>query len=141
MIKKFTKRQLLDQYGFTVEEVLVIMEYQKKLPILVENDTINGFCVNARDLWIQLNKPQGQFTNWTKRKLINKKTKSELFLFVKNKDYSTITQKCEIANTGGFKDNIDFSSFSQISLNGSASGIIARCFQIIRNHQKHKNNL
>lgn len=108
MIKKFTKRQLLDQYGFTVEEVLVIMEYQKKLPILVENDTIDGFCVNARDLWIQLNKPQGQFTNWTKRKLINKKTKSGLFLFVKNKDYSTITQKCEIANTGGFKEHNEY---------------------------------
>lgn len=74
-----------------------------------------------------------------KRKIVDKKTKGGLF--AKNKDYSTITRKCEIANTGGFKDNIDFSSFSQISLNGSASGIIARCFQIIRNHQKHKNNL
>ena len=108
MIKKFNKRQLLDQCGFTAEEAQIILDYQKKLPILVENDEVEGFCVNARDLWIQLDKPQGQFTNWTKRKLVDKKTKGGLFLFAKNKDYSTITQKCEIANTGGFKEHDEY---------------------------------
>lgn len=51
MLKKFTKRQLLDQYGFTAEETQVILDYQKNLPILVENDDMGGFCVNATDLW------------------------------------------------------------------------------------------
>ena len=47
MIKKFNKRQLLDQCGFTVEEAQIILGYQKKLPVLLQvNDEL---CVTARD--------------------------------------------------------------------------------------------
>ena len=52
MIKKFNKRQLLNQCGFTAEEVQIILDYQKKLPVLSQvND---GLCVTARDLFSQL---------------------------------------------------------------------------------------
>lgn len=95
MIKKFTKRQLLDQCGFTAEETTIILNYQKKLPILVENENVDGFCVNARDLWEQLGKPQGKFADWSKRKLINKKTKGGILLFIENKDYLGFSQNCE----------------------------------------------
>lgn len=95
MIKKFNKRQLLDQCGFTAEEAQIILDYQKKLPILVENDDVDGFCVNARDLWIQLDKPQGKFADWTKRKLISKKTKGGIITFQENKDYIGFSQNCE----------------------------------------------
>lgn len=95
MIKRFNKRQLLDQCGFTAEETQIILNYQKSLPILVENDEVDGFCVNARDLWFQLDKPQGKFTNWTKRKLLDKKTKSGVNIFVLNKDYVSFSQNCE----------------------------------------------
>ena len=47
MIKKFTKRQLLDQCGFTAEETQIIVAYQKKLPILLED---NDTWINAKDL-------------------------------------------------------------------------------------------
>lgn len=67
MIKKFTKKQLLDQCGFNAEETQIILDYQKKLPVLVENEGINEFCINARDLWIQLGTPQGKFSDWIKR--------------------------------------------------------------------------
>lgn len=50
MIKKFTKRQLLDQCGFTTEEAQVILDYQKNLLLLIEHDNVDGFCINARDL-------------------------------------------------------------------------------------------
>lgn len=108
MIKRFNKRQLLDQCGFTIEESQIILDYQKKLPILVENDKVEGFCVDARDLWIQLDKPHGKFADWIKRKVIAKKTKGGTLLFSENKDYSTISQKCEIANTGGFKQHKEY---------------------------------
>ncbi|MDL2302750.1 antA/AntB antirepressor family protein [Lachnospiraceae bacterium OttesenSCG-928-D06] len=71
------------------------MEYQKRLPILIENENIDGFCVNARDLWKQLECPQGQFTKWVERKF---------------KPYN-------------FVKDVDFAPFSQISLNDSASGV------------------
>ena len=51
MIKKFNKRQLLDQCGFTAEETNVILEYQRKLPILLEDNEDNSLCTNARDLF------------------------------------------------------------------------------------------
>lgn len=108
MLKKFTKRQLLDQYGFTAEETQVILDYQKNLPILVENDDMGGFCVNATDLWEQLGKPQGKLADWIKRKITEKKTKSKVLIFTENKDYIAISQKCEIANTGGYKERKEY---------------------------------
>lgn len=108
MIKKFTKRQLIDQCGFSAEETQIILDYQKKLPILVDNNEVDGFCINARDLWDQLGKPQGKFADWVKRKVTIKKTKGGSLLFNENKDYSTISQKCEIANTGGFKEHLEY---------------------------------
>ena len=108
MVTKFTKRQLLDQCGFDSEEAKIILEYQKKLPILAENYETDGFCINARDLWEQLGKPQGKFADWIKRKLIQKKTKGGIFTFIEDRDYLTISQKCEIADTGGFKEYNDY---------------------------------
>lgn len=100
MIKKFNKRQLLDQFGFTTEEAQIILDYQKKLPILVENDEVEGFCVNARDLWVQLDSPQGKFADWTKRKLVTKKTKGGIVTFQENKDYIGFSQNCEKPSGG-----------------------------------------
>lgn len=94
MVKKFTRKEL-ERIGCTEDEINLVVQYQKKLPILVENDSIKGFSVNARILWEQLECPQGQFTKWINRKFA----------------------------PYGFKKNIDFSPSSQISLNGSASGI------------------
>ena len=54
MVKKFTKRQLLDQCGFDTEEVQIILNYQKKLPVLVENDGLVEHCANIKDLYSQL---------------------------------------------------------------------------------------
>lgn len=69
---------------------------------------MDDFCVDARDLWKQLGEPQGKFADWIKRKLITKKTKGGALIFIENKDYSTISQKCEIANTGGFKEHLEY---------------------------------
>jgi phage anti-repressor protein len=52
--------------------------------------------------------PQGKFADWVKRKITNKKTKGNIHLFVENKDYCTISQKCEIANTGGYKEYLEY---------------------------------
>nr|DAX82114.1 MAG TPA: AntA/AntB antirepressor [Caudoviricetes sp.] len=67
MLNKFNKRQLVDQCGFTVDEAKVILEYQKKLPIL-SSDNSDVLCVNARDLFIQLNgkNTKTKFIDWAK---------------------------------------------------------------------------
>jgi phage anti-repressor protein len=79
MIKQFTRKQLQEQLGFDTGETKIILEYQKKLPVLVENDDIEGFCVNARDLHKQLEVSK-QFSTWIKANL-------EAGSFSQNKDY------------------------------------------------------
>lgn len=93
MMKGFTKRQLMDQCGFTDEESKMILTYQKKLPVLTED--ADGFCVSARDLWVQLGEPQGRFADWVKRKLTTKKSKGGILIFVEGLDYKSFSQKCE----------------------------------------------
>ena len=87
MIKKFTKRQLLDQCGFTAEEAQIILDYQKELPILLgDNDT----WINARDLWMQL-KVKDKYADWIK-------TQIRTFELEKDIGYITTSVQTEIAN-------------------------------------------
>jgi phage anti-repressor protein len=100
MVKSFTRKQLQEQLGFDAEETKIILEYQKKLPVLVENDDIEGFCVNARDLHIQL-QVKRKFTDWIKRRLSS-------YNFKENLDFKPSSHKCEIANSGAEKDVTEY---------------------------------
>jgi len=114
MVKKFNKRQLIDQCGFTAEETQVILDYQKKLPILVENDDVDGFCINARYLYDELTKVPKvsksgkqfktvtQFSDWIKKRILD-------FGFDENTDYILISEKNEIKYShGGDRKSIDY---------------------------------
>ncbi|MEY8352588.1 antA/AntB antirepressor family protein [Lachnospiraceae bacterium 54-53] len=76
MVKKFSKRQLLDQCGFDVDEAKIILEYQKKLPVLAENDGLVKHCANIKDLYIQL-QVKTRFSRWVENNLINNFDTSE----------------------------------------------------------------
>lgn len=85
MIKKFTKRQLLDQCGFEAEEVQIILNYQKKLPVLVENNGLVEHCTNIKDLYFQL-QVKTRFSRWVENNLINNFDTSEYSIsFVNSK--------------------------------------------------------
>ena len=99
MVKKFTKRQLLDQCGFNSDEVQIILEYQRKLPVLVENVDIDGFCVNARDLWKQLG-VKTQFSKWIQSNLdVGGSEENEDFIVMFYKGIDSVS----------FEDYADFS--------------------------------
>lgn len=108
MIKKFTKRQILDQCGFTAEETNIILEYQKRLPILLEeNDT----WINAKDLHTQLC-VKDKYSDWIK-------TQIAVFEFKENNEYCTKSVQTEIANNGSksiIEYNIKVSSAKSIAL-------------------------
>lgn len=89
MIKSFTKRQLLDQCGFTATETQIILDYQKRLPILLED---NDTWINARDLWNQLG-VQKKYTDWIKNQI-------STFELLENESYYTKSLQREIANNG-----------------------------------------
>jgi len=92
MVKKFTKRQLLVQCGFTAEDTQIILDYQKKLPILLED---NDTWINAKDLWEQL-KVKDKYTDWIK-------TQIKTFELIENISYMTNSVQTEIANNGSKK--------------------------------------
>ena len=48
----FKKKDLEEKLGFSKEERKLVMDFQKKLPILTDDG--EGFCVDARDLHNQL---------------------------------------------------------------------------------------
>lgn len=91
MIKNFVRKQLQEQLGFDAEETKIILEYQKKLPILVENDDIDRFCVNARDLHNRLN-VKTKFSDWIKGRI-------KKYKFVKNEDF-VVSEKTETREIG-----------------------------------------
>lgn len=76
--KIFTKRELIEKLNFTDVEAKKVMDYQKKLPILLGTNDID-----ARLLWGQLGQTQGKFANWIKRKVIDKG-------FEEDKDYTKL---------------------------------------------------
>jgi phage anti-repressor protein len=65
MIKKFTRKQLQEQLGFNAEKTQLILEYQKRLPILLED---NDTWVDARKLHEQLGVGR-DFSTWIKQQI------------------------------------------------------------------------
>lgn len=68
------------------------MDYQKKLPILLED---NDTWINAKDLWEQL-KVKDKYADWVK-------TQIKTFELVENISYMTNSVQTEIANNGSKK--------------------------------------
>ena len=89
MVTKFTKRQLLDQCGFNAEETQIILDYQKELPILLQD---NDAWINAKDLWEQLC-IRDKYADWIK-------TQIKTFELVENVGYIATSVQTEIANNG-----------------------------------------
>lgn len=96
MIKKFTKRQLVEQCGFATEETQVILDYQKSLPVLLED---NDTWIDAKDLWGQLS-VRDKYADWIK-------TQIKTFELQENISFITNSVQTEIAN-GGHKDEIRY---------------------------------
>lgn len=50
MITKFSRKEL-ERIGRNEEEIELVMKYQKKLPVLIENNNVEQFSIDARLLW------------------------------------------------------------------------------------------
>ena len=85
MIQKFSKKEL-QRLECTEEEINLVMTYQRKFPTLLDNkDNIEKFCIDARQLWNELDCPQGQFNKWTERKF-------KPYGFIENVDFKPFGQ-------------------------------------------------
>lgn len=84
-VRAFEKKDLIEKLDFTENEAKLVMKYQKTFPELLQE--IEGFVIDARILWEQLDKPQGKFNDWARRKL-------KITGFIENADYIGFTQAC-----------------------------------------------
>lgn len=91
MVRKFKKKEL-ERLNCSEEEISLVLNYQSKIPILVENEEVNGFCVEARELYNQL-EVKRKFVEWIK-------TRIKSYRFIENKDFITHSTKVETANGG-----------------------------------------
>ena len=102
MVTKFTRKEL-ERIGRTEEEIDLVMKYQKKLPVLIENNNVEQFSIDARLLWEQLDKPQGDFSHWVNRKIVNKVVKTsdgnKQKLFAETVDFTSFVKTVEAENT------------------------------------------
>ena len=89
MIQKFSRKEL-QRLGCTDDEIKLVMEYQRRFPIILDNeDNIEKFCIDARRLWTELECPQGQFNKWVERKF-------KPYGFTENVDFTMVGQNCPI---------------------------------------------
>mgnify|MGYP000031338280 CR=1 FL=1 len=102
MVTKFSRKEL-ERIGRNEEEIELVMKYQKKLPVLIENNNVEQFSIDARLLWEQLDKPQGDFSHWINRKIINKVVKTsdgnKHKLFTESIDFTSFVKTVEAENT------------------------------------------
>lgn len=87
MTTKFSKKEL-QRLGCNEDEVKLIMEYQRRFPIILDNEeNIEKFCIDAKSLWTELECPQGQFNKWVERKF-------KPYGFIENVDFKPFGQNC-----------------------------------------------
>lgn len=89
-MNKFKKKELMNRLGMDEEKAKLVIDIQKQFPELLLNDG-EGFCVNGRTMWEQLNKPQGQFNKWIERKVLNKNYKENI-------DFSKVDNFVHVGN-------------------------------------------
>ena len=108
---KLTKNNLIKKLGITDKETIkVVVDYNKKLPILTEDGT--GFSVNARELYEQLGSKR-EFSKWIKERI-------DKYDFQKNIDYITNWYKDnKIIDEGKNADvKLDVNNTNQMVRNG-----------------------
>lgn len=85
MKNKFARKEL-ERLGCTNEEIELVIKYQKRFPIILDNeDNMEEFCVDARSLYKEIiqSEDTSNFSRWIKRAIKNYK-------FIENVDFILI---------------------------------------------------
>lgn len=89
-VKVFEKKDL-KKLQLNNEQVKLIMQYQKQFPELLQD--VEGFVIDSRNLWTQLDEPYGQFNKWADNKIIKKG-------FINDVDYISMDKIVQRENGG-----------------------------------------
>lgn len=89
MKTKFTEKQLL-RLNLSVDKIKIILEFQEKLPILLED---NDSWIDARSLWEHL-RVKGKYTEWIKQQI-------EDADLIEQRDFRFFTSNGKTSKLGG----------------------------------------
>lgn len=67
-VKIFEEDDLINKLNMSSEDSNLVLEYQRRFPELLQ-DGLEGFVIDGEVLWNELNKPQGEYSKWFKRKI------------------------------------------------------------------------
>jgi len=133
MVTKFTRKEL-ERIGRTEEEIDLVLKYQKRFPIILDNeDNIEKFCIDARMLYKEIiqSDDMSHFSRWMKRAIKN-------YGFAENIDFSMISpigRIKEFAKGGDTKSKtytLSVDMAKQLAMiDKKESGFIARRYFII----------
>lgn len=136
MQTKFSRKEL-ERLNCSEEETTLVLKYQKRFPIILDNeDNIEKFCINARDLYKEIiqSEDTSHFSRWIKRAIKN-------YGFTENVDFSTISpsgrigDKSLIAQGGDIKSityTLSVDMAKQLAMiDKKESGFIARHYFIL----------
>ena len=106
-VRIFEEDELVEKLGLSKEECDLIIQYQIKFPELLQ-DNVGEFVIDGDKLWNQLNKPQGEYGKWFKRKIQP--------LFLENVDYISVDKLVGIKNKKVTTQMLTLETAKQISL-------------------------
>jgi phage anti-repressor protein len=92
----FTKKDLEEKLGMSKEERKLIMDFQKKIPLLNEDE--EGFCIDARILHNQLGVKKA-FSTWIKSNLDKAMTEQDIDYISKWIDSDGVSPQGSLENT------------------------------------------
>lgn len=98
MSKLFKRKELERLQCVTDDDVALVLKYQKKLPILCDNDSLETFCVDARELYKQLGVKK-KFSPWIKAN-----TKG----YIENVDFTTSSPRDTDISSGKFVNELEY---------------------------------
>lgn len=109
MIQKFSKKEL-QRLGCTGEEIALVLKYQKRFPIILNNEeNIEKFCINAKDLYKEIiqSDDTSHVSRWIKRAIKN-------YGFTENVDFSAISPSGRIGDKSLIAQGGDIKSTTYI---------------------------
>ena len=101
------KEDLVEKLGLSEKNIKLVMEYQRKFPELLQ-DNKEDFVIEGENLWVQLNKPQGEYSKWFSRKIEP--------LFDENKDFISVDKLVGKKNKSVVRHILTVDTAKQVSL-------------------------
>lgn len=98
MSKLFKRKELERLQCVTDDDIELVLKYQKKLPVLCGNDSLETFCVDARELYKQLGVKK-KFSPWIKANIKG---------YIENVDFITSSPRDTDDSNGKFTNEMDY---------------------------------